>query len=126
MAKESRGTKRTCQNDDCEPKFYDLNRDPIVCPVCETVYKLARAPEVAIPVAAAAVAPVKAALDPDASADGDEIADADDALISLEDADAELGDDDEDDDTFLADDEDDDSDGVGDIIGGVESEDDEV
>ena len=126
MAKDSRGMKRTCQNDNCEAKFYDLNRDPIVCPVCGSVYKLARAPEAALPVAAAAVAPIKAAIDPDASVDGDEIADADDALISLEDADAELGADDEDDDTFLADDDDDDSNGVGDIIGGVESEDDEV
>ncbi len=39
--KEARGTKRTCQNEDCEAKFYDLNRDPIVCPICDTVYKLA-------------------------------------------------------------------------------------
>ena len=38
--KEARGTKRTCQNEDCEAKFYDLNRDPIVCPICDAVYKL--------------------------------------------------------------------------------------
>ena len=116
MAKLSRGTKRTCQNDDCESKFYDLERDPIVCPVCSTVYKLARAAEMAAVPAAAAAAPIKAAAEPDVSTDGDVISDDDDALISLEDADAELGEDDDDDDTFLADDED--EPGVVDIIGG--------
>ncbi len=33
MAKQAeRGTKRAC--DACGSKFYDLNRDPIVCPIC--------------------------------------------------------------------------------------------
>lgn len=126
--KEARGTKRTCQNDECEAKFYDLNRDPIVCPVCSAVYKLATEAQeeeieavAAPPVRAKTVAPEKEA------ADGDEVADDDDALVSLEEADAELGDDDDDDDaddTFLADD-DDDPDGVEDIIGGGVSTDDE-
>jgi uncharacterized protein (TIGR02300 family) len=31
-----RGTKRTCQS--CEARFYDLNRDPIVCPMCQAVF----------------------------------------------------------------------------------------
>jgi uncharacterized protein (TIGR02300 family) len=39
--KAERGTKRTCQNPDCGSRFYDLNRDPIVCPICETVFQLA-------------------------------------------------------------------------------------
>ena len=39
--KAERGTKRTCQNPECGSRFYDLNRDPVVCPVCETVYALA-------------------------------------------------------------------------------------
>src|SRR5690606_32190625 len=43
--KEARGTKRTCQNPECGARFYDLNRDPIVCPICQTVYKLATAPQ---------------------------------------------------------------------------------
>jgi uncharacterized protein (TIGR02300 family) len=30
--KAMRGTKRTCQA--CEVRFYDLARDPIVCPMC--------------------------------------------------------------------------------------------
>src|SRR3954447_10790439 len=32
----SRGTKRTCQS--CEERFYDLDRDPIVCPFCASKY----------------------------------------------------------------------------------------
>ncbi|HZV19911.1 MAG TPA: TIGR02300 family protein, partial [Hyphomicrobiales bacterium] len=34
--KAERGTKRVCQS--CGSKFYDLNRDPIVCPMCQSVY----------------------------------------------------------------------------------------
>ncbi len=124
--KQARGTKRTCQSDDCDTKFYDLNRDPIVCPECETVYKLAVEPEEEEVPVAVAPAPAPASPAP-AAADGEEVADEDDALVSLEDADAELGagdDDDEEDDTFLATDDDEDT-GVSDIIVGVESEDEE-
>ena len=32
MASFDRGTKRQCQH--CGSKFYDLNRDPIICPSC--------------------------------------------------------------------------------------------
>lgn len=42
--KSARGTKRTCQNPQCGARFYDLNRDPITCPICETVYQIASAP----------------------------------------------------------------------------------
>lgn len=34
----ARGTKRACQS--CGGKFYDLNRMPIVCPMCEAVFQL--------------------------------------------------------------------------------------
>jgi uncharacterized protein (TIGR02300 family) len=37
--KAARGTKRTCQA--CEVRFYDLLRDPIVCPSCGALYVLA-------------------------------------------------------------------------------------
>jgi len=37
-SKAARGTKRTCQG--CGARFYDLNRDPIICPVCGAEYKL--------------------------------------------------------------------------------------
>ena len=39
--KAQRGTKRTCQNPECGSRFYDLNRNPIACPVCNTAYVLA-------------------------------------------------------------------------------------
>jgi uncharacterized protein (TIGR02300 family) len=52
MATEAkRGTKRTCQNPECGSRFYDLNRDPIICPICRSKYELA---SVAHGVAAAA------------------------------------------------------------------------
>jgi uncharacterized protein (TIGR02300 family) len=40
--KAERGTKRVCQS--CGSKFYDLNRDPIVCPACQSVYQLSAPP----------------------------------------------------------------------------------
>lgn len=42
--KAARGTKRTCQNPQCGSRFYDLNRDPIVCPICQTTYEIATSP----------------------------------------------------------------------------------
>lgn len=36
MAKPEWGTKRTCHS--CGARFFDLRRDTIVCPVCDTVY----------------------------------------------------------------------------------------
>ncbi|HEM46397.1 MAG TPA: TIGR02300 family protein, partial [Alphaproteobacteria bacterium] len=36
MAKPEWGTKRICQS--CGAPFYDLRRDPIVCPKCGTVF----------------------------------------------------------------------------------------
>ena len=36
MAKPELGIKRLCAN--CGAKFYDLNKDPIVCPKCSTVF----------------------------------------------------------------------------------------
>lgn len=40
--KAARGTKRACPN--CGAKFYDLNRSPIVCPVCQTFYETEKVP----------------------------------------------------------------------------------
>ncbi len=36
MAKEKLGTKRLCES--CGGKFYDLDRDPIICPLCDTPF----------------------------------------------------------------------------------------
>jgi uncharacterized protein (TIGR02300 family) len=38
MSKPARGTKRVCPN--CGARFYDLNRTPITCPVCQAVYQV--------------------------------------------------------------------------------------
>ena len=50
MAKPELGTKRQCQN--CGAKFFDLARDPILCPKCGTTFQvvsLSRAPARAAP-----------------------------------------------------------------------------
>jgi len=52
------GVKRTCQN--CASRFYDLQRSPIVCPKCASVYEIqtgtkrGRGKSIADPVKAAA------------------------------------------------------------------------
>lgn len=43
MAKPEWGTKRTCYS--CGARFYDLRRDPIICPVCNSAYDPARQPK---------------------------------------------------------------------------------
>jgi len=56
LAKPAWGLKRSCQS--CGVRFYDLLRDPIVCPKCATVYdrdaaqrtRRSRAPAAAKPV----------------------------------------------------------------------------
>ena len=80
MAKPDLGTKRVCSG--CGAKFYDLNRTPIVCPKCETVFvPVVAAPRTRPePVKAAAPAPVAEAVVP-------ETADAE--FVSLDDAEAE-------------------------------------
>lgn len=44
MAKPEWGTKRTCF--ECGTKFYDLRRDPILCPSCGAVFDPGRQPRV--------------------------------------------------------------------------------
>ena len=122
--KAARGTKRTCQNSDCGSRFYDLNRDPITCPICGSAYVLAVT--AAAPTAAAvAVDKVrKAAKAPEfESADGEK---AEAAEPSAEEAlaDIEAGDEPvavEDDETFLEEEEDSGSDVSG-IVSGPEGE----
>jgi uncharacterized protein (TIGR02300 family) len=41
VAKPELGAKHQCQN--CGAKFFDLNKDPIVCPKCATVFQGASA-----------------------------------------------------------------------------------
>jgi uncharacterized protein (TIGR02300 family) len=42
MSKPARGTKHVCPS--CGARFYDLNRTPIVCPVCQSIYQAAPPP----------------------------------------------------------------------------------
>src|SRR5215470_6806158 len=42
MSKPARGTKRVCPS--CGARFYDLNRTPITCPVCQAAYQLPTTP----------------------------------------------------------------------------------
>jgi uncharacterized protein (TIGR02300 family) len=117
--KTERGIKRTCQSASCGARFYDLNRDPIACPVCGTVYEMmtstavgavvekprrvvAKKPEFAAPVPA-----------PAAEVEGE------DALADLETDDEAISDDD--DETFLEAEEEDGGDVSG-IIGGPKGE----
>ena len=44
MAKESWGKKRTCPK--CEIRFYDLNKDPLLCPNCGHSFSLESITEV--------------------------------------------------------------------------------
>ncbi|MBL8572743.1 MAG: TIGR02300 family protein [Hyphomicrobiaceae bacterium] len=111
MAKAELGTKRLCPS--CGTKYYDLNRSPIVCPKCATVFTLSAV------IARAKASPVHDEEDTDAEegptpvdfvsleeADAEVAGEAD--VPDLEDADiADVGGDD--DDTFLEEEEEDDA-----------------
>ncbi len=115
QAADARGTKRTCQNDECGGRFYDLNRDPIICPICEAAYVIAHAPPGAVIVDE--VKP-KEAKETKPDAENDEKATEDGELADLDTDDAIADDDDDDADTFLEDEEEDDG-NVKDIIPGI-------
>lgn len=120
--KNERGTKRTCQSASCGSRFYDLNRDPIVCPICGTVYEMMTTTAVGAVAAAADKTPRRAAAKkPEAESGpvpgGDTPdAEADDALADIDAGDEVV--DDDDDETFLEAEEEDGGDVSG-IIGGT-------
>jgi uncharacterized protein (TIGR02300 family) len=75
VTKPELGTKRLCAG--CNAKFYDLMKDPIVCPMCETVFVPPK-PAPARPSRRAqepVIAPVPVAVKPaeDAEIEGSEI-----------------------------------------------------
>ncbi|MGJ0508259.1 MAG: TIGR02300 family protein [Methylocystis sp.] len=118
MAKPQLGAKRQCQS--CATKFYDLNREPIVCPKCGTIFQVAltRAP-----------ARVEAVEDVETEKEGvdtvslDEVEESENAAETIDvDEDVELVDD-ADDDTFLEEEEGEDDDVAGLIDGDIESDD---
>jgi uncharacterized protein (TIGR02300 family) len=51
VARPELGVKRQCMS--CGAKFYDLSKNPIVCPKCATVFQAAAPTRVAAPAAAA-------------------------------------------------------------------------
>jgi uncharacterized protein (TIGR02300 family) len=83
VAKPELGTKRICAS--CGAKFYDLARDPIVCPKCGTLYQIVTSARAAAPVAPTRAAPVPAR--PTEEVDLPQPAGAE--VISLEEAEAE-------------------------------------
>jgi uncharacterized protein (TIGR02300 family) len=85
VAKPELGTKRLCAS--CSVKFYDLNKDPIVCPKCATVYVVAPVVTRGRPEPAAAVAARAAAAPVVEEVAVAEVQDAE--FVSLEEADAE-------------------------------------
>ncbi|MDR3372792.1 MAG: TIGR02300 family protein [Ancalomicrobiaceae bacterium] len=123
MAKPELGIKRLCPS--CSTKYYDLNRDPIICPKCGT------------PFTVAAMA-MRAKVAPVAEEEEEEVEAPPVDFVSLEEADAEesgetevpgiedeeiedIGGDD--DDTFLApDEEDDDIEGIDIDVAGEDEE----
>lgn len=113
LAKPELGTKRQCQN--CGTKFFDLNKDPIVCPKCGTVF------QGAAPVRAAAKPKEEAAPAGVATVSLDEVEAGEEKVAepAVDDIDVEKdADDDEADHPFLEEEEEDDDDDVSNLIDG--------
>jgi uncharacterized protein (TIGR02300 family) len=87
VAKPELGTKRLCGS--CGAKFYDLNKDPIICPKCNTTFVVVAPVSRRGDAAAAAAAATAAAAARAAAAKEDELEVQDAEFVSLEDADAE-------------------------------------
>jgi uncharacterized protein (TIGR02300 family) len=117
VAKPELGNKHQCQN--CGARFFDLNKSPITCPKCGTVFQAAPLSRAAQRAAAAddeepdPVVGAELVTLEDAEADADKI-----AVVVDEDVEIEVADD-----TFLEEEEED-GDDVVDLIDG-EPEDDE-
>jgi uncharacterized protein (TIGR02300 family) len=125
VAKPELGLKRQCMS--CGAKFYDLNKDPAVCPKCGTVFQATTLSRVAAPVIARA-----------APEEEVEIESAGPELVSLDEVEAgeaekdipiddeiDVGEDVADDDTFLEEEEEGEDD-VADLIDGEIEDDDEA
>ena len=119
LAKPELGTKRQCQN--CRTKFFDLNKDPIVCPKCGTVFQgaapvraAAKPKEEEAELAAAPAGVATVSLD-EVEAGEEKVAEP-----AVDDIDVEKDDDDGDeaDHPFLEEEEEDDDDDVSNLIDG--------
>jgi uncharacterized protein (TIGR02300 family) len=94
VAKPELGTKRLCGS--CGAKFYDLSKDPILCPKCGTTFVVVAPPVSRAAAAAAATAAAAAAAGAAAAAarapakeEAELPETAEVEMVSLEDADAE-------------------------------------
>ena len=116
---KDRGTKRTCQNGECGARFYDLNRSPVVCPICGAKYTIAHSTTAAAAVAPPAPRKVRREeiVEPAVAAE----AETEEALADVETDDTEDAAVAEADETFLEEEEEDGGD-VSTIIGPVEGE----
>jgi uncharacterized protein (TIGR02300 family) len=110
VVKPELGNKHQCQN--CGTKFFDLNKNPAVCPKCGTVYQVAMA-------ARSQRVPDDEETDTEAEVDLvslDEAEASEDKVVAATDDDVEI-EDEGDDDTFLEEEEED-SDDVSGLIDG--------
>ena len=128
MAKPELGFKRQCMS--CGAKFYDLNRDPIVCPKCGTVFQAVAPTRVSPPAAAAAPRPQRVEEEPELeNAAGPEVVslqdvEADEAeKETVLEEDIDIADDVGGEDTFLEEEEEGEDDVSGLIDGDIEDED---
>ncbi|MGO4523885.1 TIGR02300 family protein [Microvirga sp. 2MCAF35] len=119
MAKPELGLKRQCMS--CGAKFYDLNKDPAVCPKCGTVFQAVAMSRVAAPVVARAAVAAPDDDETDLETTGPEMVSLDEVEAGENekdiptDDDIDVADDVADDDTFLEDEEEGDDD-VSDLI----------
>ena len=110
MAKPEWGLKRTCLG--CGARFYDMQREPIICPSCEAEFDpLALVRPRRARAAAASQAKAKAAKPETPEA---EESLADEAELQIDDDDIDLGDDDSDD--ILPDDGEEDESDVSEVL----------
>jgi uncharacterized protein (TIGR02300 family) len=124
LAKSELGTKRQCQ--DCGAKFFDLNKNQIVCPKCGTVFQgaawaraAAKPKEEEAELAAAPVGMDTVSLD-EVEADEEKVAEP-----AVDDIDVEEDADDGADHPLLEEEEEEDDDDVGNLIDGDVAPDDE-
>lgn len=131
--KAARGAKRICQN--CGSKFYDLNRDEIICPMCNTVFQQEDSgAKITLSgnagedddddLLVSSSGNVEIVSLEDADGDDKDIPDLEgDDLVEIEDEDATLGGDNE---PFIEVEDDDSGDDVTGIVGGSHEKDDDL
>jgi uncharacterized protein (TIGR02300 family) len=120
VAKPELGAKRQCQS--CGTKFYDLNKDPILCPKCGAVFQVAALARAARHVAQEEEEEVEK--DAPEIVSLDEVEESENKVDAIVvDDDIEVEDDPEVDDTFLEEEEESDDDVAGLIDGDIETDD---